>query len=1278
MLFEALASGGGSDWYYTVLLKAPLGADITLDDGDEEVTAVGAGTDTIIGIPVHNASSAYTVSVEMDGFTKSGGTVNTPVQSGGILNPPIEVKFGHIELTFDDEFRGQPATLTDQTLSTTITLPSTGNTLDLYVPNGGEWTISSTDPSTSLPYEGKCTVPANLSGDTPLYLYMIPEGATVLPINDIETWLLCADIKNTGYTTLAEVLADEDVLFKLLTDDNANDYLKRSTKFAKRAEVPILSADSDKIYKAGQTFANGYEAWKAFDGNDSTGAVLNQSNTVAYLGYIFDDVEEIVKVTVSAGTSFSTQHVIEYSDDGTDWTLCSDTATTTAEKQLATLNINSGTGSHRYWRMKRTTASAGSGVCFSLQFYGEGITDNELAMQIIGADDYASDTLLSDATWKSAIINSEYTEDVLNITVPAMTDATHPEGEVFGDSPYEGNIYYVFDRNDANSHYWLKGGPTYGTTKIGYKFVDAHKIIGILTKNLSTDGSNLQWTTATFDLKGSNDGTNWTTIGSLLTIPDTSALAVNKFVIQNNTEYQYYAVFPMSNKAGNASYVGIHSIQFYGREAGGVQTLLKAAGITKPYTTIDELLADHVSLQKVISSHDAIDYLVTAKYFIDAITSDATAMRYIGKRNYAADTLLDDEEWLEGICGSEYFESVLNAKVPIMTGESTPSGRATAISSGTYSGVTHYPYMAFNQSSLSDYESRWEDNGETTNAWIQYEFDSPVKIYLAYFRAMHAGGSQKTRVKNYKMIGSNDDFVSDTHDLTEDLLCPDEKESSYLCGILQKVIFTKNIDDYKTYRMFIYDAWSNNIGVKMLQFYGRTDVDETKIDLVSAANDTVYYLNGGTQVPVGTTSTDGMGEVDASDLPADDEYVLYSTAADDPNNLSNHYSKKVHIYDGMISIEVLPDGALYWYGFKGDIETLSTANGWTPYTNYSFVDPTYDTRKVTEASSTNNTVGVGTKKPVTGTIKAISESGSSSQSGDYKYYISLFSINSGKNMTSGENALANLNSPNPIPKTLHALKDVSGLYVAHYTGNARTSYMHSLWNAGQPTYISAANDTLYILDGATQIPIAHTDENGYSYDPILEPGTYDIYSSVAKDPSDLTKPFKVHVRILGYTKCIKLIPDVPLLIYWYGYNMPPIDSTTKMWSNYTQLGQAIIDNGTYLTLKSAPSSASNSSEYETIFNQWVTPSNVSKMKLIIEDTQMLDSSVDGTVGRNVLPSNTPCRFGAQPLKAGAGQLGRNIGLSSYSTSNQDPWFNVFSWTPYNATVELKINAIWLE
>ena len=63
-------------------------------------------------------------------------------------------------------------------------------------------------------------------------LSFIPDGRTITPVNDVQTLLHCAGIFDKGYTVLSQLIADTASLYSVITDNNAIDYLVRSTAFA--------------------------------------------------------------------------------------------------------------------------------------------------------------------------------------------------------------------------------------------------------------------------------------------------------------------------------------------------------------------------------------------------------------------------------------------------------------------------------------------------------------------------------------------------------------------------------------------------------------------------------------------------------------------------------------------------------------------------------------------------------------------------------------------------------------------------------------------------------------------------------------------------------------------------------------------------------------------------------------------------------------------------------------------------------------------------------------
>lgn len=160
----------------------------------------------------------------------------------------------------------------------------------------------------------------------------IPDGRTVTPVNDVQTWLACAGITDKSYTILSEVLADSTTLLALINHDNANAYLVRcflwvydicSSQTAMtyignnnncsamllsnetwlmtianssyyesvlNTSIPVMTSNTTPSGEASASgvWKSGYEAYKAFNGNASqTQGWINNNYTGGWLQYDF-------------------------------------------------------------------------------------------------------------------------------------------------------------------------------------------------------------------------------------------------------------------------------------------------------------------------------------------------------------------------------------------------------------------------------------------------------------------------------------------------------------------------------------------------------------------------------------------------------------------------------------------------------------------------------------------------------------------------------------------------------------------------------------------------------------------------------------------------------------------------------------------------------------------------------------------------------------------------------------------------------------------------------
>lgn len=325
-----------------------------------------------------------------------------------------------ITVAYGAEFYNQTLVATNGVDTVSVVASSSG-TADITVPSEGSWVISCTigaDTYTSDP------VAVDLSYNTTLTA--LPDGKTVLPTDDIPTWLACAGITDKAYTTLSEVLADTDTYVTLLGDSNACDYMARSTTWAdmtsQTGEVPTMTSNTTPsgVVSAGTDYdTNG--AYKAFDGDDSTywrgnTSTAQGATATDYIQYKFASPtiarSALIKNSVSGSTVNLTSVTVSASNDGSTFTsLYSDAISMpSTEKRVSFENDTA----YSYYRVSLSVKNvSGSSMRLphvsTLQFYEEAeIPSDADAMRLLGMYDYACYVLRQDNTWNTAINNSAY------------------------------------------------------------------------------------------------------------------------------------------------------------------------------------------------------------------------------------------------------------------------------------------------------------------------------------------------------------------------------------------------------------------------------------------------------------------------------------------------------------------------------------------------------------------------------------------------------------------------------------------------------------------------------------------------------------------------------------------------------------------------------------------------------------------------------------------------------------------------------------------------------
>lgn len=238
-----------------------------------------------------------------------------------------------------------------------------------------------------------------------------------------------------------------------------------------------------------------------------------------------------------------------------------------------------------------------------------------------------------------------------------------------------------------------------------------------------------------------------------------------------------------------------------------IQIWLNCADIwDKTYTALAEVLADTTTLLALINSPNAVDYMVRSTTWASGLTANSTAMSYIGLNNYCANTLLADSTWCNAICNSEYFESVLNVKVPTMTSNTTPEGICSCDKNFTQDPAWH----AFDNNTSTQW-STFQQSSPSTGK-VRYMFISPKVIRKMRAYIPYDGGY---RARDYKINASSDGV---TYQTLASGTFTSKSQTSW-----EDVVFS-NSTQYQYWELEIDSTYSGAVNVKILQFYGREDV----------------------------------------------------------------------------------------------------------------------------------------------------------------------------------------------------------------------------------------------------------------------------------------------------------------------------------------------------------------------------------------------------------------------------------------------------------------------
>lgn len=325
---------GGSSIMF--LITSDAGSTVTVTDPDGTVTpATQVQGSTTEWECEATAFGNYTITSVL------GGSAQTQTVTADICKLYL-VHVEHFAATIAVTY---PTGATCTCVGSSESYTATTNPYTFMVHNADTYTITATDSTHTKSEQVTITTDGQSESVT---LTFIPDGSTVTPTDDIQTWLNCADIWDKAYTTISQVLADPTTLAALIADSNAVDYMVRSTTWASNVctnqtamsyiglddycadillanstwraaicnstyfesvlttKVPTMTSDttpsgiatSSSIYSGQGISPTTYLSFHAFDGDDHTKWAPLENEAGSWVAYQFPSNVKIYKSSV--------------------------------------------------------------------------------------------------------------------------------------------------------------------------------------------------------------------------------------------------------------------------------------------------------------------------------------------------------------------------------------------------------------------------------------------------------------------------------------------------------------------------------------------------------------------------------------------------------------------------------------------------------------------------------------------------------------------------------------------------------------------------------------------------------------------------------------------------------------------------------------------------------------------------------------------------------------------------------------------------------------------
>lgn len=442
--------------------------------------------------------------------------------------------------------------------------------------------------------------------------------------------------------------------------------------------------------------------------------------------------------------------------------------------------------------------------------------------------------------------------------------------------------------------------------------------------------------------------------------------------------------------------------------------------------------------------------------------------------------------------------------VPKMTSNTTPSGEA--ISSGVYD--NHYDnYKAFNGTLIGEYDAWVSKKGQTNNCWIGYDFGFDVVVRKFTITNRNFITNPIPHIKSAILQGFDGNNWNDIQTYTGGFPTTSNGSASF-------IVDSSNAGSYSKYRLYITSSEGfDYVQVGLLQFYSDIIDITSSQDAMSLIGKYDYCSNA---LLSNTTWAEAIGNSEYF------EEVLVSliptmTSDTAPSGVVSAYSN--------YNTTSLP------YKAVDGVATASEFDAWIGNQNsvgekwwqYEFDSPKIINRMYISGRKYTNDKN--------GQINSFVLKGSN----DGTNWTDLTGTIDRSSVGRGDRTYHNIN--NTVAYKYYRVGDIPdsipGIGELQFYGRAsvQTNIIHS-----------AANDTIYMKKNGSPVVLTTTDSNGVGtldFTQFDDGVTYTLYSSVAKDPNNLSNDYSKNIRITkskyGCTTEAYLMPDAVKTLYWYGY-----------------------------------------------------------------------------------------------------------------------------------------------